>query len=207
MLAGFYTVIGVTNLGNTSEGGVKVTEYFYKDDDVLPAPFKGEWELLIENIDLIMKHANIIKSRKELFYTELSFAYIASMVTQTSVLSLGALIILWQEVVFLDTCKKCGGRVYIVSAAGSPLSGRHTYSGFCSACGKMLIGSKKSYSELFIPALKIAKKYRNQTLFKRSLSCYYQGPGDIEEVITETVIREKIHSFTMEELINVLKRI
>ncbi len=184
-----------------------MSEYIYKTDNELPAPYPGEMEMFIDNIELIISHVDTIISRKELFYTELSFGHISTTLTGTEVLPIGVLVLLWRNREFLASCSVCGGKVYIVCAAGSPLSGSHQYTGICPVCKKVVYGSKRTFRELYGPVHEIAKIYPNYTLIKKTVSHYFSPGGESKEGITENVVREKIHGFTLDELINELKRI
>jgi len=184
-----------------------MSEYIYKIDSGLPVPYPGEMEMFIDNIELIISHVNAITSRKELFYTELSFGHISTTLTGTAVLPIGVLVLLWRNREFLASCSDCGGRAYIVCAAGSPLSGSHQYTGICPVCRKVVYGTKRTFRQLYGPALKMAEKYPNYTLMKKTVNHYFSPGGESKEGITENVVREKIRGFILEELINELKRI
>jgi len=182
-----------------------MTEYIYKTQNWLPSPFEGEWNMLIDNIELIISHVDAITSRKELFYSELSFGHISTTLTGTEVLPIGVLVLLWLNREFLASCSDCGGKAYIVCAAGSPLSGSHQYTAICPVCRKFLYGTKRSCHQLYYPAFKMAKKYPNYTLMKKTVNHYFSTEGNSKEGITETVVREKYHGFNLGELINELK--
>ena len=186
-----------------------MSEYEYKVDNRLPERSpedqQHEWELLADNIDLIIRHDDVIQSKKEFFFTELSFGHISTTITGTTVLPLGVLLLLWKKKEFLSTCPECGGRAYIVNAAGSPLSGTHKFNGFCAVCKKDVSGSKHMFLELCRPSWELAEQYPNHGIMKKTVKHYFSPGGGSKDGIIETVIREKIQGVMLEELINQLR--
>lgn len=68
----------------------------------------------------------------------------------------GVLVELWGEGALVLPCV-CGGRVFIHSLAGSPLSGTHRWGGSCDACNRGVRGPRDAdrvaFGELFQPVL------------------------------------------------------
>jgi len=186
-----------------------MSEYTYRIENTLPdrtpEERKREWELLVNNIDLILRNVDIVLSKKEFFFIQLSFAHISTTITGTTALPLGVLLLLWQKNEFIATCPHCGERAFIVFAAGSPLSGSHKYNGFCPACKKDILGSKKTFRELWLPSWELNDKYPNFGIIKKTVNHYFSHGGESKDGITETVIQEKIQGLMLEDLIGVLK--
>ena len=106
-----------------------------------------------------------------------------------------------------DECKTCGGRVYILGAAGSPLSGSHQWWGCCSQCREITRGSKKLFGIILMPAFDVIKKYSNYTVMRRYKAKSKEWFNKITEKIPpDEVIKEKKSGFSLEELIRELKK-
>ncbi len=182
-----------------------MSEYIYKLHYGLPPEREGEWEMLMDNIDLIMTNSSEILSHDEFFYTEMSFAHISSVLSGTAVLTLGSLLLLWGNNQFLDRCSDCSGPIYITGAAGNPLTGSHQFQGFCPYCRLNRYGNKKTFHELYKPALELALKFANYTQVKKIVNHYFSPGGEKPDGIREERIKEKIASVTLAEVISKLK--
>lgn len=66
----------------------------------------------------------------------------------------------------MDKCSHCGGEVYIIGAGGSPLSGMHSFWGYCSKCGKKESGRKSTFGELWHPVVEMKEKFPNEAKIK-----------------------------------------
>lgn len=49
-------------------------------------------------------------------------------------LSLGVLLLGWRSEMLVEQCSACGDKLYLYSIAGSPLSGKNSFVGYCLNC-------------------------------------------------------------------------
>lgn len=75
-------------------------------------------------------------------------------------LSLGVLVTGWKDGVLTDVCPDCGGTLYLLSFAGSPLSGGNSFTGYCSACRAEV--RQNAAGHLFVSRLKFVLSLNQQ---------------------------------------------
>ena len=96
---------------------------------------RSDIALLIENIDLLLAAREEIVSRPELCHCEPRGCGIGALYAgPNGPLPLGMMLTLWSRGEWIETCDRCAGDVYVTYAAGSPFSGRGSWSGFCPTC-------------------------------------------------------------------------
>jgi len=92
-------------------------------------------DLFIENLDLLLLSEQVILNDRDYFFTPLTFAWCSwPYVSGDGPLPLGYLLRGWSEQILKEPCPECCGDVLVVSFGGSPLSGAHSWSGFCKDC-------------------------------------------------------------------------
>ncbi len=93
--------------------------------------------VLLENIELLLAHANEIISTPE--WANIRFNEMCFSIAYTSrkrPITLGELLTHWNDGYWKATCPKCNAKGYVYSLAGSPLSGTNYYSMVCPQCHK-----------------------------------------------------------------------
>lgn len=108
----------------------------------VPSLDEQDMELFIENLDLLLLSQQIIFNDRDYFFTPLSFAWCSwPYVSGDGQLFLGYLLCGWRDQILNEPCPNCSsGEVFVVSFGGSPLSGAHSWSGFCKVCRTKLSG-------------------------------------------------------------------
>jgi len=194
------------------EADMENNSYIYYEHETLPSLSEKEkieqWELVRENLFLMIRYSDEIIAKKEFFFTQLPMAFVGSSITGTMLLPIGVLIQLWREGHFKAECPDCGGIVYILGAGGSNLSGSHGYWGCCIECVKYINGKKKSFSEIFGPALVMKKKYRNITVKRRfNLKSEKWFERLHERRRPDEVIKKRVEGASLKELVFCLKEL
>lgn len=124
---------------------------------------EAENKLFCENLRLIIESFDTILKREEFFFCEFGSAFLSmAYIAKGGPIPLGVLISLWQDGDFIDKCSHCGGEVYIIGAGGSPLSGGHSFWGYCGQCGNKQSGKKSTFGELWHPVDEMKKKFPNE---------------------------------------------
>ena len=122
-------------------------------DDVLAVYIMVNIEKLYEKLELIAKQEKIAKFPVPGASIDLAFL-------SGSNISVAALIDIWGKGFWRSKCTICGDDVFLVSVAGSPLSGRNRCSGYCRNCGKVF-GSVEDFGPVvWKTARDITKIYR-----------------------------------------------
>jgi len=105
-------------------------------------------------LKLFIKNRDIIINNPKYYYITHSSIFISSAyVGRKAKYTIGEMLDHWQKGEMTDD-QSCCGKVYITSAGGSPLSGRNSFYGFCTKCGKWVEGSKSSFGLIFGPYIK-----------------------------------------------------
>jgi len=121
----------------------------------------NEFQLLAENLNLLLEHEEEIMSQPRYFYCEMEDAFLSMpYISGDGLIPLGVLMLLWRGEVLKDVCSDCGGEVYIVGTGGSPLSGNHSWWGCCRQCGKRQKGHKPTFRELWNPIRDALLRFR-----------------------------------------------
>jgi len=135
-------------------------------------PNKGLSDLLDPGIIPILRNAQMILSHDPHFYCLIPGAYIlASLIPESGPIPIGVLIRLWERWKWMAPCRNCNEWVYIIGAAGNPLSGTHSWWGICSGCrgdinqqGPAFIrGEARSFiQDLCVPVCDLLRIYDNR---------------------------------------------
>ena len=144
--------------------------------------------LLGDRIGLILNNAQVILTNEQYFYCLLPSAYLSVMfLPESGPIPLGVLIRLWERRVWMDRCPHCNEWVYIIGAAGNPLSQSHSWWGLCPDCkgdvnqqGPSLIhGTTQDFlQDICDPARELLKVYDNRpiTLKRNVKHCSADSP-------------------------------
>ncbi len=126
-----------------------------------PAPeIEIEKKRFFSQIPELLEKTNLILSDPESFscYPG-NFAYTSwPYLTGDGNLSFGQLVLGWREGVLRDQCKRCSGVLYIYRFAGSPLSDRNSFSGYCVSCQAQV--KDRSTQSIFIWRMCFVKTYK-----------------------------------------------
>ncbi len=128
-----------------------------------------ELEMVRDNLEKLLQQATTIIDTPEKFYCCLHSAYLGLTIGPYWQIPLGVLILLWQDGKMTSTCPHCSGKVYILGAGGSPLSGSHKYHGICIDCREIISERLTGFAEIWQPLLDMRKKYCNYRASCKSL--------------------------------------
>ena len=107
----------------------------YAPSDSVREKIAREEHLFCENLQLLLEHSQEIVDNYEYFFCPLSFAWCSLLYLGSSgPLSLGQLILGWNDGILLEPCPDCGGKVLVTTYGGSILSGSNAWGGFCMDC-------------------------------------------------------------------------
>lgn len=101
-----------------------------------PFSYADEKQAFLAHIPWLIEDAQSLLANTEVFksfpgdFAHTSWPYISG----DGPLCLGLLLLGWQNGVLCDRCDACGSVVYVFRFAGSPLSGRNSFSGYCVTC-------------------------------------------------------------------------
>ncbi len=165
--------------------------------------------LLCEHMPLLLENRDVISSKPEFFFCDiegsaLSLAYIGG-----GSLTLGMLVTLWSEDQFIETCPDCSGKVYLVHAGGSPLTGNNSWGGVCPVCQKVQHGCSESFPDIWQKAYNIIKMNKNEPIIKKGDKPIFSwSKGVIPAKNPENVlILDKVHGSSLEQVIERLQEI
>lgn len=134
----------ITSVLSQDDRGPRHPEFMTIWDDIkdLALAQERDRKKLAENLSLILSNRKRILRDAPLAQTTTPAAYVSMAVLAGSGrLPMGAVLSLWEKGLFLTLCPKCGGKVYLFSLGGSPLSGANHWWGVCSACREAREGS------------------------------------------------------------------
>lgn len=128
-----------------------------------PSLDEQDMELFIESLDLMLRSEQIIFNDRDYFFTPLPFAWCSwPYVSGDGELFLGYLLRGWRDQILKEPCSNCsGGEVLVVSFAGSPLSGAHSWSGFCKVC-RTKQSARESVHKPFLKRLSYVQQLRRR---------------------------------------------
>ncbi len=120
--------------------------------------------MYVDDLGALRAHSAIVLREPRFFFADagqLSLAHLG-----TSSIPAGALLRLWQDDAFHRGCPDCGGRILIHSIVGSPLSGTHSWQGFCVGCRGAFRGcppeETRPFAELWRPAHTLVLETRSK---------------------------------------------
>ena len=166
---------------------------------------KAEFELLRDNLDLILKYSDLIISTPEYYHSHLigmpvGLAYMGGYDPP-----LGALLELWTAVEFIDACDGCGGCLYLVQAGGSPLSGSNKALGICGGCKKKSCKTLSRVGSILI-ALDHIKKNLNIRKKIRTKGQYFSfKEGLAGQPVPDQILQEAVDPVSISSLIHDLQ--
>lgn len=129
-----------------------------------------EIQWFIENIDCLEKHRETIVDDPELYGVPLESAGVDTTLTVPYNLNLGPILELWNRGDFVRDCPECGNQAYVVYACGSPLSGSHSWGGFCRDELKPVSASNCSgLGELYYPLTSFYQQRKTGKLVNSNL--------------------------------------
>lgn len=133
-------------------------------------PVNTPLTLLLDNFDLVLAHADAIRSNHRWFFSEvgeLSLAFVGG----GGALTIGMLLDLW-DADAMRAVAACGHRAYIVDLGGSPLSGDFSARGLCPECRQVVSGRRGSAW----PGLRFS------TLWPAAVAARQRNPNRLEVV-------------------------
>lgn len=114
------------------------------------AILNADSRLFIQNFDLLYRNSEKIladeRYRNIIFY---GLFFSSAYTSRERPLTLGELYLLWNKNEWITP--DCCGQVYLYSAGGSPLSGSHSYFGYCCGCNKSYRGRRPTFMEIMKP--------------------------------------------------------
>jgi hypothetical protein len=109
-----------------------------------------EYCLLIEHVDVILKHEEDILQCTDYFFVPLSFAWCSwPYIGGDGPMCLGHLLLGWKDGILTEPCSACGGNVLVVRFSGSPLSGTNSWAGYCINCRDKKLGRQSVHKPFF----------------------------------------------------------
>jgi len=168
---------------------------------------EAENKLFCENLRLIIENSDTILKREEFFFCEFGSAFLSiAYIAKGGPIPLGVLISLWQRGEFIDKCSHCGGDVYIIGAGGSPLSGTHSFWGYCGQCGRKQSGKKPTLGELWQPVVEMLKRYPNKPIIEKGTRPVFSWREGLKGDYTpDRVIKDKVRGVSLQELVEKLR--
>ncbi len=170
-----------------------------KDDNA------AEFELFRDNLDLVLNCSDLIISTPEYYHSHLiglpvGLAYMGGYDPP-----LGALLELWAAGEFISVCDDCGGRLYLVQAGGSPLSGSNKVLGVCSWCKKSSCKTLSGTKAIF-RALEHIKNNLNKRKKLRTKGQYFSfKDGLVGEPVPDQILQEAVSPVSISTLVHDIK--
>lgn len=190
--------------------------YAYAPSDSERKKISREEQLFCDNLQLLLEHSQDILDRGEYFFCPLSFAWCSLLYLGSSgPLSLGQLILGWEDGILLEPCPDCGGKVLVTTYGGSILSGSNGWGGFCMGCSsyKSHRGSvHKPFSKRAEFASAVRKKFPEKRSYweEYDVQAFSWGgkgfqPARKKRLIVEKTYESTGEAMTLEVLVRELK--
>ena len=163
-------------------------------------------QLFSDNLELIQKNADLVMERPEFFYIRHSWMLVGGIYVGAKYIPLGVLLKLWQGGRWLGECPDCGGRAYIFTAGGSPLSGRHYTLAACPACRKVISSKKhEPFTTLMKDAFDLCNKYsQKQKLLRTQGPRFSWSKGVVGEYVPDEILEDVVKPVSLVEMIGFL---
>ena len=114
-------------------------------------------------------------------------------------------ILFFQYGKLIDTCPDCGGKVYIIGGAGSPLSYSRAW-GYCPDCGQKQC-EQKMPSDIWKPMIEHIKKFPNKDIIERGKRSVFSWDKGLKgESNPDKVIKKKVIGVSLQTLLEKLKK-
>lgn len=168
----------------------------------------GRFDLLMEHLPLVLANAERILSKKEYFFcVDTSLAFLSIAYGTGGPIPLGVLVQLWQAGELIKQCPECDGKLYVLGCGGSPLSGTHSWWGFCPECKKRIHRSNEGkFRDLYVPIQDLLWEYPNETTIEKGERKKFSwGKGLVGKETPDVVIKAAIEGIALEELIRILQ--
>ncbi|MFB6344220.1 MAG: hypothetical protein ABEK50_00400 [bacterium] len=154
-------------------GDTESSKYWYPIDR---NKRESEVRWFLNHYDLLNKYRERILEDPELYGVPVKSGGVDTTVAVPSNLNLGPVLVLWRKGEFRRPCPDCEQSAHVLYAGGSPLSGSHSWSGFCRNENKPVSKSKsRNLLELYKPLSKFLKARKSGELVDSGL--------DLEDVI------------------------
>lgn len=178
--------------------------------DVVPdrtrSELEKEWKLFTENLLLIINNSHIILKKKKYFHVRISIAKICASFLGSRHISLGVLLLLWQEGLLKEICPLCGSSAYIIKASGSVLRGDNKWHGYCIECSQSVSGESSNYLGVWRPAFNLERRYSNFAIIKHYKLKSEKWFEKLKETRrTDEIYKDRINSSSLQELVEYLQ--
>lgn len=135
--------------------------YSYGYETPAPASVaQDQYNLLVQNISLVLRYSDEIIACRDYFFCELAFAWCSwPYVSGDGPLQLGHLLLAWSSDRLIGKCSACSGKVLVTSFGGSILSGSNSWSGYCMDCESRKNGWWENFHEHWKFTLQSLRQY------------------------------------------------
>ena len=181
-------------------------------EQVIDLPEKSEeiytkdFELFIDNLNIILRHTDLIIRTPELFHSSFYRSHIGLTLLGGHYIPLGVLLKLWRDEILIGKCNECSGKLYIFSGGGSPLSGMNSCTGVCGRCKVVSTSSLPSIGPI-MKSFKILRSNLNKRKVIRTRGQYFTWKhGLTGKAVPDKIIKDSVVPVGMEELIFKLKK-
>jgi hypothetical protein len=133
-------------------GKFQIDGTLYKEwfKDAMRNAFSELCDLFYSNIPLFVEKRDVILQNQRYYSIIAPKAFYTGMFIGSRAITLGEMLLIWEnEPDFVRDCE-CGGRRIIYSFMGSPLSGSCSASNICLQCGKEKVIREGNFSELMM---------------------------------------------------------
>jgi len=151
-----------------------------------------EIRLLKEHLPLLLANRERILHTPEYFFCTLEDAYASLAYVGGGRLYLGVLALVWKRELVRSACIDCGGPLFLLGLAGSPLSGTHSIWGICSSCRDHKTWMEPSLTTIAMPIRELIQKYPNEAIVKKGQRRTFSWAGLVGEDTPDEVIRPAV---------------
>lgn len=121
-------------------------------------------QLFENNLAKLIQHQQFIFSDSRYFLAKVEAVTVGlAYAGAYRSIPIGVLLEIWSFYPATSNTCKCGGKAPIYSFGGSPLSGRHSASGLCIACGKKVNSTSGSFKAIWTPFYNARSRYNDYT--------------------------------------------
>jgi len=169
--------------------------------------YEKDLNLLCENLKLILDNANKILDIQKYFYCYPKPAYLSvAYIGADGQIPLGGLILKWKELLLIEECPDCKGKLYMINGGGSPLSGRNSCTGICIDCRKAFYLCIAPFSKIRFPMGSIIETFPNRQIIKKGERKKFSwSHATIGKDTSDEIIKDSVKGVSLETLIYDLK--